>query len=312
MTTGSSAFAAPIVLKAADNQAADYPTVLAIEHMAKSLSAATQNQIQDKVFASGQLGDEKETIEQTIFGVIDINRVNIAPLASIAPEVLVPTLPFLFRNQDHMRSTLDGPIGDEILASLEAKGLIGLAFYDSGSRSFYNSKRPIKTPADLKGLKFRVQNSDLFVSMVESLGANATPMEFGQVFEGLKTGVIDGAENNWPSYESTHHFEAAKFYSTVEHTFSPEVLVMSKASWKKLTPEQQQVVRKSAKESVPFMRKLWDERVAKARKNVEAAGVKVNTDIDQKAFVEAVQPVYKKFVTTDQQKKLVERIKEVR
>ncbi len=152
------------------------------------------------------------------------------PFNNLIPETFVPALPFIFRSVDHMRKTMDGPIGDQILKAFEPHGLVGLAFYDSGARSFYNSKRPINTPADMKGMKIRVQQSDLFVDLVNALGANATPMPSGEVYSALQTGVVDGAENNWPSYESFRHFEVAKFYSLTEHSMSPEVLVMSKSA----------------------------------------------------------------------------------
>ena len=164
-----------------------------------------------------------------------MNRVNMAPLNNLIPETNVPGLPFVFRSVEHMRKVMDGPIGDEILAAFTPHGMVGLAYYDSGARSFYNSKRPVTKVEDLKGLKIRVQQSDMFIALVNALGANATPMPFGEVYSALQTGVIDGAENNWPSYESTRHFEVAKHYSETEHSMTPEVLVMSKRSWDRLT-----------------------------------------------------------------------------
>jgi tripartite ATP-independent transporter DctP family solute receptor len=206
-----------------------------------------------------------------------------------------------------MHHVMDGPIGEGILKAFEAHNLIGLAFYDSGARSFYNSKHPIASMDDLKGMKFRVIQSDVFVDMVNALGANATPMAYGEVYSALETGVIDGAENNWPSYESAKHYEVAKFYSLDQHQIVPEVLVMSKASWDKLTPEDQAIVRQAAKDSVAKMRELWDAQEVKSRQVVEAAGTKVN-ELDKQPFIDAMKPVYEKYVTTPELKDLVARI----
>jgi tripartite ATP-independent transporter DctP family solute receptor len=206
-----------------------------------------------------------------------------------------------------MRKTMDGPIGDQILKAFEPHGLVALAFYDSGARSFYDSKRPINTPTDMKGMKIRVQQSDLFIDLVNALGANATPMPAGEVYSALQTGVVDGAENNWPSYESFRHAEVAKYYSQTEHSMSPEVLVMSKRSFDKLSPADQQALREAAKESVLEMRKLWEAREKVAEEKVRAAGTKVNA-VEKQPFVDAMKPVYEKYVKDAKLKELVARI----
>jgi tripartite ATP-independent transporter DctP family solute receptor len=199
-------------------------------------------------------------------------------------------------------------VGDEILAAMEEQGMVGLAFYDSGARSLYTANKPVKTLADVSGMKIRVQQSDLFVSMVEALGANPTPMPYGEVYTALKTGIVDAAENNFPSYESSRHFEAAKYYTMTEHSMAPEVLVFSKVIWDTLTPEDQAMVRKAAKESVPHMRKLWDEREGKSRAAVEAAGTEIITLEDRQAWVDAMQPVYAKFADTPELQTLVQKV----
>jgi len=301
-----------IVLKSADTHAEDYPTVQAVKKMGDLLNEWTKGRITIQIFPGRQLGEEKDTIEQTIAGAIALNRVNLAPLNSIVPETAVPALPYIFRSTEHMHKVMDGPIGDELLATLEPHGMVGLAFYDSGARSFYNTKKPIHSPADMQGMKIRVQNSDLFVDTMKALGANATPMEFGEVYEALKTGVIDGAENNWPSYESTRHFEVAKNYTLDQHSMSPEVLVMSKIVWDKMTPEDQALIKKAAKESVPVMRKLWEDRVEKAKKIVEANGNDIIADVDKQPFIDAMAPVYDKYVNTPELKDLVKRIQAVK
>jgi TRAP-type C4-dicarboxylate transport system substrate-binding protein len=211
-----------------------------------------------------------------------------------------------------MRKVLDGPIGDEILASMESQGIVGLAFYDSGARSFYTARKPIRTLADMKGLKVRVQQSDLFVALIEALHANPTPMPYGEVYTALKTGIVDAAENNWPSYESSRHYEAARFYTLSEHSMAPEVLAFSKIVWDKLAKEDQARIRKAARDSVPYMRKLWDERELKSRKVVEAAGTQVITIANRQEFVDAMKPVYAKFADTPRLKDLVKRIQDTK
>ncbi|WP_088286873.1 TRAP transporter substrate-binding protein [Ideonella sp. A 288] len=298
--------------RSADVHPADYPTVEAVRAMGKALKEQSHDKLGVKVFASGALGAERDTIEQLKIGGLDMMRINAAPLNNIVPETIAISMPFVFRSIDHMRRVLDGPIGDEILAAMGEQGMVGLAFYDSGARSVYTVKRPIKTLADVKGMKIRVQQSDLFVAMMEALGANATPMPYGEVYTGLKTGIVDGAENNWPSYESSRHFEAAKYYNTTEHSMVPEVLVFSKKIWDTLSKDDQALLRKTAKESVSTMRKLWDEREAKSRKVAEAGGAQVVVIADRKPFVDAMAPVYTKFASTPKLRDLVKRIQEAK
>jgi tripartite ATP-independent transporter DctP family solute receptor len=308
----SSVAAEPLFLRTAETHPADYPTAEAITYMGERLNEWSNGSLRVKLYAGGQLGEEKDTLEMTILGGIDLARINMAPVNSIAPDTAVLGLPFLFRSTAHMRAVLDGSIGDEILASLEPHGLIGLAYYDSGARSFYNSKRPIRSPADLGGLKIRVQNSELAVAMVESLGANPTPMGFSQVYESLLLGTIDGSENNWPSYVSTGHFEAAPHYTLTRHTMMPEMLVMSEHRWQQLTAEQQRMIRRAAKASVPFMRDRWDERVSVSKSRALEAGVHVVDIEDLSPFVAAMQPVYERAVTSERMRDWLERIRAVR
>ena len=293
--------------RSADIHPGDYPTVEAVRHVDKLLKERTNGRLGVKVFANGALGNERDTIEQLKIGGLDMMRVNVAPLNNVVPETMAVALPFLFRSTEHMRAVLDGPVGDDILAAMERQGMIGLAFYDSGSRSFY-TKKPVKTLADLKGMKIRVQQSDLFVSMIEALGANPTPMPMGEVYTGLKTGIIDAAENNYPSYESSRHFEAAKYYTRSQHVMAPEVLVFSKVVWDRLSKEDQAQIRKAAKDSVPYMRKLWDEREAKSKAIVEQAGSQILDLDNQQEFADAMKPVYARFASTPKLQGLVERI----
>ena len=305
------ASACEVTLRSSDTHPDGYPTVTAVQEMGRLLEEKTGGRLCVEVFHSAQLGEEKDTIEQTRFGVIDLNRVSMAPFNGLIPETAILSLPYLFRSTDHMHHVLDGEIGQQILDTFTAQDLIALAYYDPGARSFYNREKPIKSIDDLKGMKFRVIQSDVFVDMAAALGANAVPMPYGEVYSAIETGVIDGAENNWPSYESSGHYEVAKYYTLDEHTMVPEVLVMSKASFDKLTPEDQAAVREAAAESVPFNREKWAAREKESEAKVRAAGVEVVTDIDKAPFVAAMGPVYEKYASTPELKKLVEDIQAV-
>ena len=295
-------------LKSSDTHPDGYPTVEAVKAMSKSLEERTGGRLCIEVYHSAQLGEEKDTIEQTQFGAIDFNRVSLGPFNNIIEETQIPSLPYIFRSVDHMHKVMDGPIGQEILDAFAAHDLIGLGFYDGGSRSFYNKEKPIKSMEDLKGMKFRVMQSDMFVDMVSALGANATPLPYGEVYSSIQTGVIDGAENNWPSYDTSGHFEVAKYYTLDHHLIVPEVLVMSKKSWDKLSPEDQAAVKASAKDSVPVMRELWVAQEKKSEEKVRAAGSEIITEIDKQPFIDAMKPVYEKYVKSDKLKDMVARI----
>jgi tripartite ATP-independent transporter DctP family solute receptor len=304
------ASAQEITLRSADLHPDGYPTVEAVKYMGQLVSERTNGRIKIEVMNNAVLGTEKDTIEQTRFGVIDMNRVNAAPFNNLVPETVVLGLPFLFRSTEHMHNTVDGPIGDEVLAAFEPHGLVGLAFYDSGARSFYTTKKPIEKLADLKGMKIRVQQSDLWIAMMQAFGANPTPMPMGEVYSSLETGVVDGAENNWPSYESARHYEVAKNYTLTQHSQTPEILVISKIAWDKLSPEDQKVLKQAAKDSVGKMRELWVAREKASEEKVRAAGNKI-IEVDKKEFSDAMKPVYDKFITDPKQKDLLTRVQAV-
>ena len=295
------------VLRGADTHPDQYPTVEGVKAMARLLEERSNGRLRTKLYPGSVLGEERDTLEITIFGGLDFNRVNLGPLNSIAKETLVPTLPFMFRSIGHMRNAMDGAPGEAILQALEPHGLIGLCFYDSGARSFYTTDRLIERPEDLASPKIRVQNSDLFVSMVEALGGDATPMSFGEVYQGLLQGVVDGAENNWPSYESTRHFEAAKFYSLTRHVMAPEVLLMSAKRWAKLSEDDQALIRQCARDSVPVMREIWDARVERSREIVLATGVEV-FEPDIAPFQDKVRPVWDRYLSTPELQSLAAQI----
>ncbi len=300
-----------IEFRSADtHNADDYPTVAAVRYMSTLLEKSSGGKHKIKVFNKQALGTEKETIDQVKIGALDFTRVNVGPMNGVCPLTQVPTMPFLFSSIAHMRKSLDGPIGDEILKSCEAVGFVGLAFYDSGARSIY-AKKAIKTVADAKGLKIRVQQSDLWVALISAMGANATPMPYGEVYTGLKTGLIDAAENNIPSFDTAKHVEAVKVYSKTEHSMAPEILVMSKVVYDKLPKAEQDMIRAAAKESVAFERQKWDEQEAKSLANVKAAGAEI-VEVDKKSFQAVMGPVYEKFMVTPDMKRLVKAIQDTK
>jgi len=292
--------------RSAEVHAKDFPTNRAVMHMSEELSKATGGKDTIKIFGDSALGSEKDTVEQVKIGALDMVRVNTAAFNGIVPESMVPALPFLFRDIEHFRKTMYGPQGDKILAAFDKAGFVGLALYESGARSIY-AKKPIKSLADTKGLKLRVQPSDLWVSLVGAMGASATPMPFAEVYTGLKTGLLDAAENNYPSYDEAKHFESAPVYSETMHSMAPEVLVFSKKIWDTLTPEEQAAIRKAAKASVPYYVTLWEAKEKDAKAAVIKGGAKIipAAEIDRKSFVEAEKPVWDKFANTPELKALV-------
>ena len=295
--------------RCAEVHAKEFPTNQALAHMSQQLSTATNGKDSIKVFADGALGSEKDTVEQVKIGALDMVRVSSAIFNGIVPESLIPSLPFLFRDIDHLRSTMYGPQGEKILAAFEKAGFVGLAMYESGARSLY-AKKPIRTLADTKGMKVRVIPSDLMVGLVTQMGASATPLPFGEVYTGLKTGLLDAAENNYPSYDEAKHFESAPFYSETMHVMTPEVLVFSKKIWDTLTAEEQTAIRKAAKASVPFYVKLWEAKEKESKETVVKGGAKIipASEIDRKAFMAAEKPVWDKFASTPELKSLVQEI----
>ena len=243
----------------------------------------------------GVLGNEKETLEKLGFGGIQMACTSVAPLAEFSGTIGVLTLPYLFRDPEHMWRVLDGEIGDELLASLEENGLVGLAWYDAGARSFYNRERPVRRLEDLKGLKIRVQKSEIMREMVEALGASPVSLGFREVYTNLYTGLIDGAENNVPSYRSERHFEVAGFYSYDRHSAIPDLLMIRKPVWDRFSSEEQVALRRVARESSVAQRTFWRDYVAKALDAVRAAGSEINEVEDIEAFQQAVEPLYVKY-----------------
>jgi len=290
-----------------NTHAPDYPVSVAMDKFGALVAERTAGRIEPKTYHSAQLGEQDQAIEQMQFGGIDFAVFNLVPLNNIIPETQVASLPYAFKSVDHMHRVVDGPIGAELGKAMEAANMVGLAWYDSGARSFYANK-PLNSAEDLKGMKIRVQNSDMNVAMVEALGANATPIPFGEVYSSIQTGVVDGAENNWPSYESTGHFEVAPNYILDQHTIVPEVFAVNKSTWDSWSAEDQEIVRQAAIESATLQRQLWAEREKKSEEIVRAAGAKIVELADKSAFINAMKPVYDKFVTDDTLRDLLARI----
>src|SRR6187397_2595168 len=300
-----------IVLKATDVHPLGYPTVEAVVQMGKKLEAATNGRLSIQMFPSMQLGGEKEMIEQAQVGALAIARISVGPMGPIVPEMNVFNLPFMFRDDAHMEKVIDGPIGDELLKKLsESKAnLIGLCWMNAGTRNVYNSKKPIQTVDDLKGLKIRMMGNPVFVDTMNSLGGNGVAMGFDQLINAMQTGVVDGAENNYPSYESGQHYRYAKYYSRTGHLMIPELLVFSKRSWTGLSADDQALIAKSAKEAQQEQRKLWYDMEQQSLAKMKAAGVEINDVADKKEFAGAVHEVWAKYGA--QHTALIQRIRDV-
>jgi tripartite ATP-independent transporter DctP family solute receptor len=287
---------AQMVLKASDTHPAGYPTVVAVENMGKKLEAQTSGRIKMQMFPGAVLGQEKETVEQTQIGALQINRISLGVIGPIVPDVDVFNMPFVFRDIAHMRKVIDGPIGDELLAKVTASParLVALGWMDGGARSLY-TKKLVKSPADLKGVKVRMMGNPLFVDTMNAMGGNGISMAYGEVFSALQTGVIDGAENNPPSMFTSNHYSAgAKYYAQTNHLIIPELLVMSKVTWDKLTPADQALVKKLGREAQMEQRALWDKSVEDYSAKLKAAGVEF-VPVDQKLFFDATAPVRAKY-----------------
>ena len=287
---------AQTVLKAADVHPAGYPNVVAIENLGKKLEAATNGKYKLQMFPSGVLGGEKEMIEQTQVGAINILRTSLGPVGTVVPDVNVFNMPFVFRNEAHMRAVIDGPIGQELLDKITASPakMVALGWMDGGSRSLY-TKKIVKTPADLKGQKVRMMGNPLFVDTMNAMGGNGIAMGYGEVFSALQTGVLDGAENNPPSMFTSNHYTAgAKYYAQTNHLIIPEIFVMSKVTWDKMSKDDQALVVKFSKEAQLEQRALWDKSVAEYTTKLKAAGVEFVT-VDQKPFYDATASVRAKY-----------------
>jgi len=287
-----------LVLKATHVHPLGYPTVEAVVRIGKKLEDATQGRLSIQMYPSMQLGGEKEMIEQAQVGALAIARISVGPMGPIVPELNVFNLPFMFRDDAHMEKVIDGPIGGELLKKLSdhpTAGLIGLCWMNAGTRNVYNSKKPIRSIEDLKGLKIRMMGNPVFVDTMNALGGNGVAMGFDQLINAMQTGVVDGAENNYPTYATGQHFSYAKYYSLTGHLMIPEILVFSKRVWATLSKQDQDLIAKVSREAQLEERKLWYEMEEKSIKQIKDAGVEIVPIADKKPFQDAVKPVWEKY-----------------
>jgi tripartite ATP-independent transporter DctP family solute receptor len=287
-----------LVLKASDVHPAGYPTVVAVERMGKKLAAATDGRISVQMYAAMQLGGEKEAIEQAQIGALQLARVSVGALGPVVDDLNVFNLPFLFRDTAHMEKVIDGPIGDELLAKVTDNPqtrLVGLCWMDAGARSMYDTKQPIRSIDDLKGLKVRVMGNPMFVDMMNALGGNGVAMGYDQVFSALQTGVVDGAENNPPSFVFDNHYQVAKHYTLTEHLIVPEILVFSRRTWDTLSKDDQALLKKVGREAQLDERELWHQTEQQAFDKMRASGVDVIKVTDRQRYQDAVKPVWDKY-----------------
>jgi len=298
------------VLKLAHGLDTNHPVHKAMEFMAQKVAEKSAGKLRVDIYPSEQLGTERECIEQLQLGALDMTKTSSSPLESFLPQIKVLGLPYLFTDSEHYWKVLLGAIGKELLDAGKPVGLKGLCFYDAGARSFYTRSRLVNTPADLKGMKIRVQKSDMAIRMIEAMGASATPIDWGELYTSLQQGVVDGAENNPPSFYTSLHYEICKYYILDEHTRPPDVLLISTVVWNKLSPELQSILQKGVDESVGFQRKLWAEKEAENLQQVEQAGVTIIRP-DKQPFREAVKSMWDQFEGTEIGR-LAERIRNVR
>ncbi len=294
-TFGAATSASALEIKSSDVHPMGYPTTDAIQYMGELLETWTSGRMKINIFHSMQLGGEKEALEQVQVGALEMTRVSVGVVGPIVPEFNAFNLPYFFTSTDHMHKVVDGEIGTDLLNKLEKGGLIGLGYMDAGSRSFYNKERPIRTLADLEGLKIRVMQNPIFVDMVNSMGGNGLSVAFNELYTAMQTGVVDGAENNPPTYHSQKHYEIAGYYTLTEHLMVPEIFVFSKKVWDTLTPLDQQLIRKASALAVIKERELWAAREVAALEELKKAGIDVITDVDKGPFIEATEPVRAKF-----------------
>jgi len=297
------------VLTATDVHVSDYPTVEAVRWIGKTLERETDGRVSIRLYHSGQLGRESEAIDMARYGAIDLTRVYSGALNNAFPLTQALCLPYVFDSVPHLRSALDGGVAAQVLTGFQTRELIGLAIYDSGARCFYNNRKPIHVPADLHGLKIRVPVSDIFIRMLRLFGANPTPLSLGEVFSGMETHMIDGAENNIRSFHSSRHFEAAHYWSQSEHSYAPDVLLISQRSLAALEARDRDLLIDTARASVAVMRELWDQSEAKAKQAVFDYGVKANP-VDRAAFQQAAQPLLAEYRRDPAIESLYRRIRE--
>jgi len=299
------------ILKLAHGLDTNHPVHKGMVYMANRLKELSEGQMEIQIYPSGQLGPERTCVELLQIGSLAITKVSAAVMEGFAPSYRVLGLPYIFRDEEHAHRVLDGPIGHDLLLEGEKFWLRGLCFYDAGCRSFYTIDRPILEPDDLKGLKIRVMKSNTAVEMVRSLGGSPTPISWGELYTALQGGVVDGAENNPPSFYLSHHYEVCKHYSINEHTSVPDVLLISTHIWSKLSAQEKLWLEQAVRESVPVQRQYWSESVKEALEAVQKEGVTIYYP-DKEPFAEKVQTMYEKYMDDEGMKEYIVRIRNSR
>ena len=294
-------------LVSADVYSVDHPTVRATAYLGELIEERTAGRHKIASLGEGSTNSEAFAIATVRNGTLDMARVNLASFCNLVPSAIVPALPYLFTSTAHMRRVLDGPIGEELLAELDRQGVVGLCFYDTGTRSFYGSK-PIRKASDLAGLKVRVPQSGPWVAIMQAMGVQPMPMPYERVSVGLRNGTIALAENNWPSFVSSRHYEVAKYFSMTRHSMTPGVLIVSRQTWDGFSKEDQAIVRAAARESVDYIRKLWDENELTASKVSKVLNVEIVSDVDQASFIDAVAPVRDRQIANPKAQDMIRRI----
>ncbi|MEN8120980.1 MAG: TRAP transporter substrate-binding protein [Bacteroidota bacterium] len=298
------------VIKLAHGLDISHPVHKAMVFMGEKLKEKSKGKLQIQVYPGNQLGSERECIELLQIGSLGMTKVSSAVMSNFAPDFQVLSFPYIFRDKDHYFKTLDSELGKSLLHKVEKYRIRGLCYYDAGSRSFYTSEKAVRKPEDLDGLKIRVMQSPIAIKMVKAMGGSPTPMASGEIYTAIQQGVVDGAENNPPSYYFSRHYEVAKYYTIDEHASIPDVLLISTGVWKRLDKEEQNWLQEAVDESVIYQRELWAESEQQCLKDAKENGVEIIYP-DKEPFVKAVQPLYEELTKDEQIKKLVETIRDL-
>ena len=275
-----------------------HPVHVAMEKLAERVEELSGGRMKVDIYHSGQLGGETECLEQIQRGTLDITKVSTSPLESFVPEMAIFSMPYVFRDHEHYWRVLEGPLGERMLNSGEEANVVGLCYYDAGARSYYTVTRPVLSPADLRGMKIRVQKSKTAMDMVQAMGGLPTPIAWGELYTALQQRMIDGAENNPPSYQTSRHYEVAKHYALNEHTRTPDIVLISVHTWRSLSEEQKRIVQQAADESSAFQRELWKEKSEESMAELRKAGVSIY-EVDKQPFIDSVQPMIRQYEGTE-------------
>src|SRR6056297_235341 len=299
------------VLKLGHGLDSTHPVHLAMQRMAERTDEYSEGSMRIDIYPAQQLGTERELLELLQIGSLDITKVSSSVLEGFEPVYKIFSVPFLFLDKDHRYRVWDGPVGRELLNAGERIRLMGITYYDAGTRSFYTKDRPVYHPDDLAGQKIRVQESPVSIQLVNMLGGSATPISWGEIYTSLQQGIVDGAENNPPSFHLSRHYEVARYYSLNEHTAVPDILFISLETWNRLNEDQQEVIQRAANESALYQRELWQKATEEALDAVRADGVEIITP-DKQPFVEKLEPMYEQFMLeSDELKYYIEKIREL-